>query len=127
MAIGSTHDNDSIRTVVMSDIIRVYRLTAGYTQAAFARLLGVSSSTIWCWEQRRKIPSMRYCIKLASMMCMSIDELLGYERSAYTQTLAVLNVIRSDGSIDEERAIIINTIIDAVVLHKTESKDAIPE
>jgi transcriptional regulator with XRE-family HTH domain len=112
-------NSDAVQIIMICDIIRIYRLTAGYTQKAFAKLLAVSTSTVWKWERNRKIPSLQHCVKLASIMGMSIDALLGYERSAYPEALATLNLIRPDGSIDEARAMIVNTIADAVIMYRS--------
>jgi DNA-binding XRE family transcriptional regulator len=108
---------------MLGDNIRVYRLCAGYSQAAFAKLLGVSPSTIWLLEHRKKLPSLRLCVKLASMLGQTIDELLGLEPSAGNTALECLNMIRPDGSIDEERLGVLNTIIDAVIQHRREAEE----
>ncbi|GHU68061.1 hypothetical protein FACS1894184_09160 [Clostridia bacterium] len=100
---------------MIGDMMRINRLVNGYTQERFAALLDVSAGSIWRWERGKALPPLRICIRLASMLCISLDELVGFETSALCNTLTQLNIIRHDGSIDEARIDVLNTLLDVVI------------
>lgn len=58
--------------------IRYYRKLAGFTRSELAALLGVSDATISNYENGHTVPSMDMVVKLAHVLSVSADQLLGY-------------------------------------------------
>ncbi len=62
------------------DNLKKYREAAGYQQAKdFAAILGIGYTTYMGYENRGAWPSQENLIKIAALLHVSIDELLGYE------------------------------------------------
>ena len=52
------------------------RKSHGYTQESFADAVGVSTSVLCKWEQKRQMPSYENLRKIKRLLCCSYDELL---------------------------------------------------
>lgn len=61
------------------DIIRELRERAGYSQAALAKKLNVTRSSVNAWEMGISVPSTQYIVELAQLFRVSTDYLLGIE------------------------------------------------
>ena len=57
--------------------IREARTKVGLTQAEVARLLGVSTHSVWSWESGKTQPTHEHLVELASRCEVSTDRLLG--------------------------------------------------
>ena len=57
--------------------IKAARKVAGYTQTEIAKLIGVTHAAISFWENGVNIPNVLDCWKLADVLHISIDELVG--------------------------------------------------
>lgn len=59
--------------------LKKFRIRAGYTQAKeFAKVLGISYPTYMGYENRGREPKFELLKKIASVLHVSIDDLLGY-------------------------------------------------
>lgn len=61
---------------MLKDKLRQLRQECGYTQAEFARLLGVSTSAVGMYEQGRRRPDGETLARAAAILGCSTDELL---------------------------------------------------
>ena len=57
-------------------------MQANFTQAALARKLGVTRSSVNAWEMGVSLPSTHYLKELASIFNVSADYLLGLDSSS---------------------------------------------
>jgi transcriptional regulator with XRE-family HTH domain len=64
-------------TFVLADRVRRYRQAAGLTQAQLARRLEVEQSTVSAWENGRKTPTIANVARIAAVLDVSIDDLVG--------------------------------------------------
>lgn len=85
---------------MVADRIKLLREEQGYTQAALAKILGVTRSCVNAWEMGISVPSTQYIVELAGLFKVSTDYLLGVEStvsvnvSGLTQAdIALLNTI----------------------------------
>ena len=57
--------------------IREYRKNRALTQQQLAEILGVRQNTICQWEKGKREPSIKMCKEVASVLGVSLDELVG--------------------------------------------------
>ena len=78
---------------MVADRIKALRETQGITQAALARKLGITRSSINAWELGISVPSTQYIVELASIFGVSTDYLLCADNSA---TVSVSGLTEED-------------------------------
>ena len=59
------------------DTIKSLRETAGLSQSALAKRLGVTRSSVNAWEMGLSIPTAQYIVELSQLFHVSTDYLLG--------------------------------------------------
>lgn len=62
---------------MVCDTIKSLRETAGLSQAALAKRLGVTRSSVNAWEMGLSIPTAQYIVELSQLFHVSTDYLLG--------------------------------------------------
>ena len=67
---------------MVADRIKLLREKGGVTQAALAKQLGITRSSVNAWEMGISVPSTQYIVELARIFGVSTDYLLGVERTA---------------------------------------------
>lgn len=105
---------------MLGDVIRNYRINAGYSRDGFAKLLDVSGPAVTRWEHGTSNPSAKTFAKIARVMGLSVEELyrLSGDRSTpdippptqaqltdmmhFTKALVELGVVLPDGTIDAQ-------------------------
>lgn len=68
--------------VMIADRVKALRDRAGLTQAALAKRLGITRSSVNAWEMGVSVPSTQYVIELAKLFHVSTDFILGMSDSA---------------------------------------------
>jgi transcriptional regulator with XRE-family HTH domain len=63
----------------MGSMIRQARLEAGFRQSELARLVGASKQAACEWEHERSFPKRDTLIRLASVLGVTTDRLMGVE------------------------------------------------
>ena len=61
----------------IGDSIKTNRLVANLTQQELASKIGVTHAAISYWENNINIPNVADCIKIADVLEISLDELVG--------------------------------------------------
>ncbi len=61
--------------------IKTLREQHGMTQAALAKRLGITRSSVNAWEMGISVPSTQYVVELAELFKVSTDFLLGVDKS----------------------------------------------
>nr|WP_246208733.1 helix-turn-helix transcriptional regulator [Anaerotalea alkaliphila] len=56
--------------------MRMYRVRKGYTQEAFAALLGVDRSTVSKWENGEIMPRVQRLLQMAALLDVDVAALL---------------------------------------------------
>lgn len=67
---------------MVADRIRSLRTELGLTQAALAKKLGITRSSVNAWEMGISVPSTQYVVELAAIFKVSTDHLLGVDESS---------------------------------------------
>ena len=67
---------------MVADRIKALREKKGLTQAALARKLGVTRSSVNAWELGISVPSTQYLVELACIFGVSTDYLLNLDTTA---------------------------------------------
>ena len=62
---------------MVCDTIKSLRETAGLSQSALAKRLGVTLSSVNAWEMGLSIPTAQYIVELSQLFHVSTDYLLG--------------------------------------------------
>ena len=62
---------------MVCDTIKSLRETAGLSQSALAKRLGVTRSSVNAWEMGLSIPTSQYIVELSQLFHVSTDYLLG--------------------------------------------------
>ena len=62
---------------MVCDTIKSLRETAGLSQSALAKRLGVTRSSVNAWEMGLSIPTAQYIVELSHLFHVSTDYLLG--------------------------------------------------
>lgn len=63
--------------LVFGDNLKKYRKEKDLTQAALGKMVGVAESTISCYESGKRQPDLEIAQKLAGVLGVSLDVLLG--------------------------------------------------
>ena len=71
---------------MVCDTIKSLRETAGLSQSALAKRLGVTRSSVNAWEMGLSIPTAQYIVELSQLFHVSTDYLLGLNN---TQTIYI--------------------------------------
>ena len=66
-------------TKMFGENLKNLRKNSGYTQQDFASKLGISASAIGMYEQGRREPDQKLLLKMAQVLGVSVDRLLGEE------------------------------------------------
>ena len=69
--------NNPPKTYHIGKSIKSNRLAAGLTQIQLAQLIGVTHAAISYWENGVNIPNVLDCIRIADVLGISLDELVG--------------------------------------------------
>lgn len=62
--------------MTISEKLKTYRKTQGFTQEEVAKRLNVSRTTVSSWETGRTFPDIERMINLADLYQLSLDQLL---------------------------------------------------
>lgn len=62
---------------MICDTIKSLRENANLSQAALAKILGVTRSSVNAWEMGLSIPTAQYIVELARVFAVSTDYILG--------------------------------------------------
>ena len=62
---------------MVCDTMKSLRETAGLSQSALAKRLGVTRSSVNAWEMGLSIPTAQYIVELSQLFHVSTDYLLG--------------------------------------------------
>ncbi len=106
---------------MFNENLRKMRRKMNITQAALAKKLDVSSSTIGMYEQGRREPDSRMLIKIAELFGVSVDYLLSSKRSVMlTESVndladRVEHVLRDKNKFENCGAKVNNDTIDLMV------------
>lgn len=73
--------------------LRELRKQKGYTQKELAHKLGVSQSLLSHWERSKRIPDINTAVKLADILEVSADTLLGIDAYANSHDLIEFDVL----------------------------------
>lgn len=60
----------------MGQMIRYHRVRAYLTQAQLAQKIGVSSTTMWMWENGRRCPTIKKLVKLSNALQVNVELLI---------------------------------------------------
>lgn len=86
---------------MIADRIVFLREQNGLTQAALAKRLGITRSSVNAWEMGISVPSTQYIVQIAQLFKISTDYLLGVQGS---MTLDVTGLTNDDVQIVYELA-----------------------
>ena len=67
-------------TLNYGEAIREQREKLGLTQSMVAKKINTSHQNISRWESGKILPSIDFCVKLADLYGVSLDELIGREK-----------------------------------------------
>jgi transcriptional regulator with XRE-family HTH domain len=95
--------------VEFGDKVKNLRVDRGLTQTAFAERMGVRKSIISAYESQMRMPSLEMLVKIALDFSVSVDWLLGVER---TKSIDVA------GLTDEQVAILAGLVEEFRALNK---------
>ena len=91
--------------------IKMLRQQKGITQEQLADLLCISSAAVSKWEAKNTYPDITMLVPLAEVFCVSVDELLGYDKEKAKKDIdRIINeyhIFHQGGRLDEATAIII--------------------
>ncbi|MBE7061172.1 MAG: helix-turn-helix transcriptional regulator [Clostridiales bacterium] len=62
------------------EILKEHREKLGLSQSAVAKKIKTSHQNISRWESGKFLPSIDFCIKLADLYGISLDDLVGREK-----------------------------------------------
>ena len=63
-----------MKSVIVSEKIKEYRMENHLTQEELGKLLGVSAQAISKWERKECYPDITFFPDIASLLCCSINE-----------------------------------------------------
>lgn len=76
---------------MIADKIKFLREQNGYSQAALAKELGITRSSVNAWEMGISVPSTQYIVELSHLFNVSSDYLLGISSDSYIDTCGLTN------------------------------------
>lgn len=62
------------------EVLKEHREKLGLSQSAVAKKINTSHQNISRWESGKILPSIDFCIKLADLYGISLDDLVGREK-----------------------------------------------
>ena len=88
-----------------SERLKNLRKQAGFTQVDVANKLGISQQAYASWERGSKKPTQDNLVKIAQILNVSVDYLVGnlYETSDELDDIELLYRMNSKGLTDEEK------------------------
>ena len=88
-----------------SERLKNLRKQAGFTQVDVAKKLGISQQAYASWERGSKKPTQDNLVKIAQILNVSVDYLVGnlYETSDELDDIELLFRMKSKGLTDEEK------------------------
>ena len=97
-----------------SERLKELRKKANFTQVEVAEKLGISQPAYASWERGVKKPTQENLIKIAQVLNVSVDYLIGNseEKSDELDNIELLFRMNSKGLTDEEKAIFKKELID---------------
>ena len=97
-----------------SDRLKDLRRQAGLTQVEVAEKLGISQPAYASWERGVKKPTQDNLVKIAQILNVSIDYLVGNseEKSNELDNIELLFRMNSKGLTDEEKAVFKKELIE---------------
>lgn len=78
---------------MVADKVKYLREQHAMTQAALAKQLGITRSSVNAWEMGISVPSTQYIVELANIFKVSTDYLLGMDATA---TISVAGLDEAD-------------------------------
>ena len=81
---------------MVCDTIKSLRETAGLSQSALAKRLGVTRSSVNAWEMGLSIPTAQYIVELSQLFHVSTDYLLGLNN---TQAIYIVRLSQEEKQI----------------------------
>lgn len=94
---------------MVADRIKILREQKGLSQAALAKILGITRSSVNAWEMGISVPSTQYVVELAGLFEVSTDYILGVDDSSSV----------SVAGLDEKDV----KLVHALILHLKEKND----
>ena len=90
-----------------SERLKKLRKDSGFTQVDVAEKLGISQPAYASWERGIKKPTQENLVKIAQVLNVSVDYLVGNseEKSDDLDNIELLFRMNSKGSTDEEKAV----------------------
>ena len=67
---------------LLNERIKSLRISCGYSQVEFARLVGVTKQCVSNWENDNVIPSVEMLVKIADIFHVTTDYVLGRSEDA---------------------------------------------
>lgn len=88
-----------------SERLKDLRKQAHLTQVELAKILGIVQSSYADWERGKKKPTQENLVKIAQILNVSVDYLIGNseENSDVLENIELLFRMNSKGSTDEEK------------------------
>lgn len=89
--------------LIMYDLceqIAKHRNSAGLTQSALAKKLGVTRSAVNAWEMGLSIPQLKYVVEMSRIFNTTVDSMLNTEREA----------VDISGLEEKEKAIVLSLV-----------------
>ena len=105
--------------------LKELRKQAHLTQVEFAKRLGIGQSSYADWERGKKKPTQENLVKIAQVLNVSIDYLVGNseEKSDELDNIELLFRMNSQGLSEEEREIFKKELIEFMEERKKIFKD----
>ena len=97
-----------------SELLKDLRRQAGLTQVEVAEKLGISQPAYASWERGIKKPTQENLVKIAQILNVSVDYLVGNseEKSDELDNIELLFRMNSKGLTDEEKAVFKKELIE---------------
>ena len=67
-------------TLHYGEALKEQREKLGLSQSALANKINTSHQNVSRWESGKVLPSIDFCVKLADLYCISLDELVGRDK-----------------------------------------------
>lgn len=83
--------------MAFKDNLKAYRKDAGYTAKDFAKELGIAYTTYLTYENQGREPKYDILMKIADLLNVSIDDLLGYEIKPFSKLDAAVQYFENIG------------------------------
>ncbi len=67
-------------TLNYGESLKEHRERLGLSQSTVAKMINTSHQNISRWESGKILPSIDFCVKLAELYCVTLDELVGRDK-----------------------------------------------